>query len=376
MMLDLDSLRKTLKDDIVKIDDNFDFFLTGNPIFDAFVGSGGLPKYQLEYIWATSSVGKSTFAIQVLASYMKQSENYIALYFDTEESVTLPRLKMLGVEDDSQVIIANPISIQRAGEVISSAKEKHPSVELFVIWDTLQQTPSVEELDGKQMIAMQARAFTALFRTTRFYDSKLTMFALNQQREGMEGQYMPQEPPSCNSVKHKSFLTLYATRKKSKITDPEFGFISTITTKKSKIISPHRKMEFEVTNTSGYDSPLTLINYLKSKKVIGSRTGWFYFEGEKDNKKRLKDFYNYILTDECVDKWKFAIENIYDEFYPDDDKKLIEDAKKRIFDYYFEDDKINLDRFTSISPAMMSSNNASKTKDVENILDQMDKIVK
>ena len=374
-MVNLDDLRKILKKDIVKIDNNFDFFLTGNPMFDAFVGSGGMPKYQLEYIWATSSVGKSTFAIQVLASYMKQSEDYVALYFDTEESITLSRLRMLGIEDETRVIILNPESIQRAGQIIASVKESNPNVDLFIIWDTLQQTPADEELEGYTKIAMQARAFTALFRTTRFYDNNLTMFALNQHREGMESQYMPKEPPSCNAVKHKSFLTLYATRKKSKLIDSDFGFTSTITTKKSKIISPHRQMEFEVTNTSGYDSPLTLINYLKSKKEIGSRTGWYFFADNKEDKYRLKDFYNHLLTDECIDRWKFAIENIFTDLYPDDDKKFIEEAKERIFNYYFKDNKIQLDRFTSISSAMKDSKTASESNDIEDVLEKIEKVV-
>lgn len=371
-MIDLESLRKVLKQDIIQID-NYEFFLTGNPIFDAFIGSGGLPKYQLEYIWATSSVGKSTFAIQVLASYIKQSDNYIALYFDTEESVTAPRLKILGIPNaEDTVIVSNPISIERANEIILQVKEKYPTTELFIIWDTLQQTPANEELDGYEKIAMQARAFTKLFRNIRFNDSKLTMFALNQHRESMQSEYMPKEPPSCNAVKHKSFLTLYATRKKSKIIEPDFGFISTVHTKKSKIISPHRKMEFEVTNTGGYDSILTLINYLKSAKVIGSRTGWYFFADDKDNKHRLKDFYNYLLTDECVDKWKFAINDIFDTLYPDDDQNFIAEAKERIFNYYFMDGKIQLDRFTSISKAMQTETRVSETKDIEDILDKID----
>jgi RecA/RadA recombinase len=373
-MVNLDDLRKTLKNDIIKIDDNYDFFLTGNPMFDAFIGSGGIPKYQLEYIWATSSVGKSTFAIQMLASYIKQSDDYIALYFDTEESVTRMRLKQLGIDDDQKIIILNPNSIERAGEIILKVKESNPGIDLFIIWDTLQQTPSNEELDGYAKIGMQARAFTSLFRVTKFYDNRLTMFALNQHRESMESQYMPKEPPSCNAVKHKSFLTLYATRKKSKLIDPNFGFVSTVHTKKSKIISPHRKLEFEVTNTSGYDSVLTLINYLKSQKVIGSRTGWYFFADDKENKHRLKEFYQYLLTDECVPRWKFAIESIFTDFYPDDDAEFIEEAKARIYNYYFKNDKIQLSTFTSLSKAMRSADNVSVTNDVEDVINKVNQI--
>ena len=47
----LDSLRKSLKNEIIKLDDEYIYFHTGNPLLDAFIGSGGLPKYQSIYTW-------------------------------------------------------------------------------------------------------------------------------------------------------------------------------------------------------------------------------------------------------------------------------------------------------------------------------------
>jgi recombination protein RecA len=357
--MNLDKLRKSIKNDMLQVDKNYQFFLTGNPMLDAFIGSGGLPKYQLEYIWATNSVGKSTLAIQILASYQKQLENqdYIILYYDTEESVTYQRLRNLGVIDSDNLFLANPESIEKAGDHIFNASIESNNAEIFVIWDTIAQTPSEEENNNEIKIGMSARALTKLFKRLKFSKLKLTMFALNQHRDDVTGnKWAPKEPVVCNAVKHKSFLNLSASKKNSELLEKDIGFTTTFKTSKSKIISPHRMMEFEATYVNGYDSPLTLINFYRKRKLIGKKGGgYFYFTDDKDKSYRLKDFYEYLLTNDSVDRWKYAIETIYSELYKYDDQKLITEAKERIYNYYFENDEIQLDRFTSISNLMIAS---------------------
>lgn len=377
-MVDLDVLRKELKQDLVDMNENFDFFLTGNPIFDAFVGSGGLPKYQLEYIWAQPSVGKSTLAIQILASYLKQTVTgkYIVLYFDTEESITPNRLRSLGIQNANDVIILNPQSIEKIGEYLSSLRAKYKDIELFVIWDTIAQTPTTEELDGYGKIGMQARALNGLFRTTKFYEGKLTMIALNQYRETnfeANAKYMPKEPPGGNATKHKSFVTLYGTRKKSELVDPDFGFTVGFTTQKSKIISPRRKFEFEVTNTSGMDSVLSAIAFLRTMKLLGKKNGgYFYFVEDESRSWRLNDLYNWFLSSESIDKWKAIIDEMYRVLYPDDDEQFINEAKDRIYKYYFADNKVNIDKFTSLNKRMMSATeDISLSNDTDALLDKV-----
>ena len=372
--MNLDKLRKSIKNDMLQVDKSYQFFLTGNPMLDAFIGSGGLPKYQLEYIWATNSVGKSTLAIQILASYQKQLENqdYVILYYDTEESVTYQRLKNLGVSNLDNLFLANPESIEKAGEHIFNASIESDNADIFVIWDTIAQTPSEEENNAEIKIGMSARALTKLFKRLKFSKLKLTMFALNQFRDDVTGnKYAPQEPVVCNAVKHKSFLNLAASKKKSELLEKELGFVTTFKTNKSKIISPHRMMEFEATYVNGYDAPLTLINFYRKRKLVGKKGGgYFYFTDDKDKSYRLKDFYEYLLTNDSVDRWKFAIENIYSELYKHDDPKFISEAKERIFNYYFENDEIQLDRFTSISNSMISSTEEMNKDDMENNEDE------
>lgn len=379
--VDLDILRKDLKAEVISMDENFEYFLTGNPMFDAFVGSGGLPKYQLEYIWATSSVGKSTLAIQILASYIKQctAGKYIVLYFDTEESITPNRLKSLGIPDVNLITILNPNTIERVGEILQAIRAKYKDIDIFVIWDTIAQTPSAEEIDGYQKIGMQARALTSLFRTTRFYTSKLTMLALNQYRESMEAnsKYLPKEPPGGNAVKHKSFLTLFGSRKKSELVEPDFGYVSTLQTIKSKIISPKRKFDFEFTNISGYDSVLTAINFLRTNKLMGKKDGGkYFFVDEPDKNLKLHELYNWFLTDEAVPRWKMIITEMYQKLYPDDDLKFIEEGKARIFNYYFEGDKVHIDRFTSLTSKLMTATDSVDIDaDISNIIDTLDNVI-
>jgi RecA/RadA recombinase len=291
----------------------------------------------------------------------------------------------LGIPEEivNRVMVSNPNTIEDVGEIIQKLRAAYSDIELFIIWDTIAQTPSKEETEGYQKIGMQARSLTSLFRTTRFFESKLTMFALNQYREDLRenAKWMPKDPPGGNAVKHKSFVTMYASPKKSELIDVQFGRSVTFETIKSKVISPKRQMVFEFINTSGYDSVLTAIGYFRTLKLMGKKAGGYYFfEGEKDLSWRINDLYKFMLTDESIPKWKMIINEVFDNLYPDDDQKFISEAKERIFNYYFENDKVHIDRFTSINKKLAgldSENelidNISAEKEIESIIDKVEK---
>lgn len=353
----LDMLRKELKDEIIILDNTFDFFLTGNPLFDAFIGSGGLPKYQMQYLWGKNSIGKSTLALQILASYQKQhGDNCVCLYFDKEESLTKSRLIQMGVDCDKVIIIV-PEYIEKVSEIINRihSKYKKNKLDLFVIWDTLIMTPSKEEVEGYEKIGSQARAMSSLFRLLEFYELNLTMLSLNQHRETID-KFATKEPPSGNAAKHKSFLTINGVSKKSDIWSDtkDIGRASTLNTVKSKIISPHRKMVFEYTYVYGYDAILTAIRYMwKELKILEKSKGTFHFVNQKDNKMSINKLYKFMMTDESVLKWKIIIEAIYENLYKYDEPTFVQEAQKRIFDYYFPNDTIKISAFTSINKSFI-----------------------
>lgn len=358
--VDLNKLRRELKDSIINLDESFEFFLTGNPIFDAFIGSGGIPKYQMLYEWGTNSIGKSTFALQLLASYQIQhGSNCIAIYFDREESLTTARLKKLKV-DHKRVLILNPDYIEQIEERVSKihADYAQHKIDIFVIWDTIAQTPSKEETEGYSKIGSQARALADIFRKLEFYDLNLTMVALNQHRETIGDKYATKEPPNGNAAKHKSFVTINGVSKKSDIwpDGTNIGRATTLNTVKSKVISPHRKLVFEFTYVYGYDAILTAIRYMwKDMKVLIKKKGGFAFEDAPDVMYSLKKLYRFFLTDESVPRWKQVIDGIYANLYGHDDINFIQEAKERIFSYYFPEGKLNLAGFTSVNIEVVSN---------------------
>ncbi len=358
MEINLDSLRKDLKAELIDLDETFEFFLTGNPMLDAFVGSGGFPKYQMEYIWGTNSIGKSTLAIQILAAYQEQhGANCVVLYFDRENSLTKQRLRNLGV-DVSKVLILNPEHIEYVAETIVAVHAKYETqkVDIFAVWDTIAMTPAKEDTEGYAKIGSQARALSTMFKKMSFYDLNLTMFALNQHRETIGDKYAPKDPPGGNATKHKSFLTMNGGSKKSDVWPEGYnvGKCTTLSTVKSKIISPHRRMVFEYTFVHGYDSILTAIRYLwKELKILSKKSGRWYFAGEEQGY-LLKDLYMFFMTQESIPKWKACIEGIYDTMYNYDDPIFVEEAKKRIYDYYFPKGKLMIKRNTSCNPQVVT----------------------
>ena len=336
----------------------------------------------MNYIWGTNSIGKSTLAQQILASYQKQfTKNSIQVYFDREESLTKLRLRSLGVNDDI-VFILCPENIEQITDYITNwaAKYTGKNVDIFAIWDTIAMTPAKEETEGYDKLATQARALAGMFKKIKFFDFHLTMFVLNQHREKIGEKFPTKEPTGGNAVKLKSFVSLCGHSKKSEIW-PEKANVGSTTvfdSVKSKIVSPHRKMAFEYTYVHGYDAILTMIHYMwKEMKILEKANGRWKFAGEKDNTYSLKQLYKYFMSDESLYRWKMVVEEIYNNLYPDDDETFIAAAKKRIFDYYFEGNKINLDRFTSIDVRVVekSKEDGDTETPTDSVDDEIDKVL-
>jgi recombination protein RecA len=347
--------------------------LTGIPLLDAFVGSGGFPKYQMEYIWGINSIGKSTLAQQILASYQKQyGANTIAVYFDREESLTKQRLKTLGV-DTEKAVVKIPIHIESITEFINMISTKYKNVDIFAIWDTIAMTPAKEETEGYNKIGAQARALAEMFKRLRFGDCNLTMFILNQHREKIGEMFASKDPPGGNATKHKSFLSMHGHSKKSELWPEKanVGRTTVLDTVKSKIISPYRQMAFEFTYVYGYDSILTMINYMwKVMKVLEKTKGRWKFSGEEVTFS-LKELYKYFMSDESIYRWKMVIDDIYATLYAQDNITFINEAKERIFNYYFKNDKMNLDKFTSINIAVVNGPDASDAEEADPDVDSI-----
>ena len=72
----------------------------------------------------------------------------------------------------------------------------------------------------------------------------------------------------------------------------------------------------------------------------------------------------------------FVINEIFSTLYPDDNAEFINQAKQRIFDYYFKNDKIDLDKFTSLTKKMFDKEESISTdKDIEGILDRVNAFI-
>jgi recombination protein RecA len=111
---------------------------------DAAIGVGGLPRGRIIEIYGPESSGKTTLALQVVAS--AQREAGICAYIDAEHAMDPDYAGKLGVNID-ELLISQPDSGEQALEIAETLIRSN-SVDVIVIDSVAALVPRAE-LDGE-----------------------------------------------------------------------------------------------------------------------------------------------------------------------------------------------------------------------------------
>ena len=150
---------------------------------DVAIGVGGLPRGRIIEIYGPESSGKTTLALQVVASAQKTGG--IAAYIDAEHAMDPEYAEKLGVNIDD-MLISQPDSGEQALEIAETLVRSN-SVDVIVIDSVAALVPRAE-LDGEMgdsLPGLQARLMSqALRKLTAIVSSSKTCFIfINQLRE-------------------------------------------------------------------------------------------------------------------------------------------------------------------------------------------------
>ncbi|HSI88019.1 MAG TPA: recombinase RecA, partial [Pyrinomonadaceae bacterium] len=150
---------------------------------DAAIGVGGVPRGRIVEIYGPESSGKTTLALQVVASAQKNGG--IAAYIDAEHAMDPEYAGKLGVNIDD-LLISQPDSGEQALEIAETLVRSN-SVDVIVIDSVAALVPRAE-LDGEMgdsLPGLQARLMSqALRKITAIVSSSHTTFIfINQLRE-------------------------------------------------------------------------------------------------------------------------------------------------------------------------------------------------
>ena len=176
---------------------------TGSLGLDMALGIGGVPQGRIIEIYGPESSGKTTLALQTIAS--AQKEDKICAFIDAEHALDVLYAKNLGVDIDN-LLVSQPDFGEQALDVLETIA-RSGAVDLVVIDSVAALTPKSEiEGDmGDSHVGLQARLMSQALRklTGILHKMNTTVIFINQIRMkiGTMGYGSPETTTGGNALK-------------------------------------------------------------------------------------------------------------------------------------------------------------------------------
>ena len=300
-----------------------DIIPSGSIKIDKILGIGGYPRGRIIEIYGNESCGKTTLALQAIASC--QSIGGKCAYLDLEHALDAKFCIANGI-DLSKLLLAQPDSGEQTFQLIS-ALIKTGMIDLIVV-DSVAAIVPENEIEGKfsdQTIGLQARIMSKGLRVIQHLLSKYntTIIFINQIREKVGIFYGNNETTTGGrALKFYSSIRIELRRAELIKRGSECVGIKTLAKiVKNKMAPPLSKTYIDIYFDQGIDHNDEIIQYALDYDIIQKKGSWFYFEeerlaqGKESTIKFLLD--NPILFEQikskCLDRKDFIIEQNIDE---------------------------------------------------------------
>lgn len=305
---------------------------TGSIQLDEALRIGGYPKGKIVEIYGNESCGKTTLALQAVASCQRQGGK--CAYIDLEHSLARNYCEANGV-DLSKLLLANPDSGEQAFELIN-ALIKTGVIDLIVVDSVAAMTPQAE-IDGKfddQTIGLQARIMSKGLRIAQPLMTKYntSVIFINQLRDKIGTFYGGGETTTGGRA-----LRFYASvrielRRSELLKEGNncIGIRSTAKVVKNKVGAPLYKASIDFYFDQGIDHTMEIIDFALEHNVIVKKGVWYYFNDEKIGQGRIntkeyllknKDLFEQIKT--AALNYQNKTEDIDQNIFPDTPKTKV-----------------------------------------------------
>ncbi len=250
---------------------------------DAAIGIGGFPRGRVVEVYGPESSGKTTLALQVVAS--AQRLGGIAAYIDAEHAMDPIYAENLGVNVD-ELLISQPDSGEQALEIAETLVRSN-SVDVIVIDSVAALVPRAE-LDGDMgdsLPGLQARLMSqALRKLTGIVSSSKTCFIfINQLREKI-GVFFgsPETTTGGKALKFYASLRLDIRRIGAiKDGDKMVGNRTRVKVVKNKVAPPFQECEFDIMYGLGISREGDLLDLAVTHEVVNKSGSWFSYGDER-----------------------------------------------------------------------------------------------
>ena len=275
------------KGSIMKLGENqhmkVDVVSSGCLSLDIALGVGGYPRGRIIEIYGPESSGKTTFALQAIASVQKTGGR--AAFIDAEHALDPVYAEKLGV-NINELLLSQPDTGEQALE-ICDALVKSEAISIIVIDSVAALVPQAE-IDGEMgdsHVGLQARLMSQALRKLSGTISKTNTIAIfiNQLREKVGVMFCnPETTTGGRALKFYSTIRLDVRRNEQlKMGDGVVGNKTTIKVVKNKVAPPFKTAVVDIMYGEGVSREGEVIDLGVEAGIIEKTGAWYSYEGEK-----------------------------------------------------------------------------------------------
>lgn len=262
---------------------DIDTISTGSLAIDNCLGVGGLPRGRIIEIYGPESSGKTTLALQVIASCQKDGGR--AAFIDAEHAIDPKYAKALGVDID-ELILSQPDSGEQALE-ITEVLIKSGAIDLIVIDSVAALVPQAE-LDGEMgdaNVGLHARLMSKAMRKLAgaMNANNCTTIFINQLREKVGVMFgNPETTTGGRALKFYSTIRVEVRKSEAIKNGSEVvGNKVNIKVSKNKVAPPFKTCQVEIYYGEGISHVSEIISLGVELGIIEKAGSWFSYNGEK-----------------------------------------------------------------------------------------------